>query len=168
MSAGRHAWLVIGCGSDLRRDDALGRLVAERLEEVDLPDVRVLSVHQLGPKLIEDMQQAEACLVIDAYPARPGEGLCLERVEAGEEEAPEAGAFRHVVSPAGLLPLCRSLYGRCPALWVLGLPAFDLGLGEGLGPGGCDLLEEAVRTATGLLSGPPPGHPTDHPKPEEH
>ena len=49
--AGRAPVLVIGVGSELRRDDAVGRRVVERLETDGLGAVEVRSLHQLTPEL---------------------------------------------------------------------------------------------------------------------
>ena len=43
--------LIVGYGNDLRSDDGAGRVVASRVEAMDLPGVVVRSQSQLTPEL---------------------------------------------------------------------------------------------------------------------
>ncbi len=58
--------LVIGVGSDLRRDDAVGRHVAEVIEAMALDHVSVLVTTQLVPELVEPISAADRVVFVDA------------------------------------------------------------------------------------------------------
>lgn len=109
-----EATLVVGFGSELRGDDALGRRVAEAAE--GWAGVRALSVHQLTPELADDLAGCERVIFADAVAGGSG-----PRVVAVE---PREGAPRdpHGLEPEDLLALCRDLHGRAPEAWLLLLP----------------------------------------------
>ena len=58
--------LVIACGNPLRGDDAVGPTAADIVSSWEAPGVKVLTVHQLVPELIDEMQQVQRVLFIDA------------------------------------------------------------------------------------------------------
>jgi Ni,Fe-hydrogenase maturation factor len=58
--------LVIGCGNDLRGDDALGPLAATAVAAWDMPGVQALAVHQLMPELAEALAEADLAIFVDA------------------------------------------------------------------------------------------------------
>lgn len=130
--------LVLGYGSDLRGDDALGRLVAEAVSS--WPGVRALGVHQLTPELALEFETPSRVVFADAAD-RPGEAT-LEPLGPSEFR-PDA----HHSSPAGLLAFGRSLHGRVPEAWLLAMPGEDFSLREGLSPRG----ERSLRQGLELL-----------------
>lgn len=136
--------LVIGYGSELRGDDALGRRLAEAAE--GWPGVRSLSVHQLMPELVEELASCDRVVFADAQ-ERDGEPL-LTRLDA---PAPGPVAWHHA-TPEALLGLCRDLHGSTPEAWLLSLPGRDFGLSQDLSPHGRRSLQEGLRllSAAGL------------------
>ena len=58
--------LVIGYGNDLRSDDGAGRVVADRLDALALPDVTVRSVIQLTPELALEIAKFDTVVFVDA------------------------------------------------------------------------------------------------------
>lgn len=131
--------LVLGYGSDLRGDDAVGRLVAEAVSGWE--GVRSLSVHQLTPELALELETCSAVVFADAAEG-PGEAA-LERLQPA--------AFRpdgHHASPGGLLELGRTLHGNVPDAWMLTLPGEDFSIGEGLSP----RAERSLRQGLELLA----------------
>jgi hydrogenase maturation protease len=66
-TAARPPVLVVGVGSELRSDDAVGRRIADRLATRLPPDeVEVRSVHQLTPELADDAVGRRLVVVVDA------------------------------------------------------------------------------------------------------
>jgi hydrogenase maturation protease len=104
--------LIIGFGSLLRGDDAVGPLAAERLRELcPDPNVEIRAVHQLTPELVEAVSRTTRVIFIDAsVQGEPGE--IRERPITAEIAA--GTAFTHHVSPEGLLAAARTLYGKAP------------------------------------------------------
>jgi hydrogenase maturation protease len=135
-------WLVIGYGNTLRRDDGAGVRVAEEIERLALPGVRVLTCHQLTPELAELLAGAGRVVFVDAS-AESLARVRLRQVQPARAAAPLA----HAADPRGLLVLARELFGHAPRAWMLALPAPDLGFGEGLSAE----AEEGVRQAVAAL-----------------
>ncbi len=138
----RAGVLVLGYGSDLRGDDALGRLVAE--EASGWEGVRALSVHQLTPELALELETCAAVVFADA----------VERSGPATLERLEPAAFRpegHQATPAGLLDLGRTLHGHVPEAWMLALPGQDFSLRETLSPGGERSLRQGLELLAALL-----------------
>jgi len=104
--------VVIGFGSPIRGDDAFGPLVADELaQELDLPDVEVLSRHILTAELAEVLRDAELVVFIDASLDGPVGEVVRRDLEPDESTA---GSMAHSVDAAGLLAWTRGLYGRAP------------------------------------------------------
>jgi hydrogenase maturation protease len=145
--AGLQQVLVLGYGSDLRGDDAVGRLVAEAVSGWE--GVRALSVHQLTPELALEFQSCDLVVFADAA-ERAGEAS-LERLEPA--------AFRpegHHATPEGLLELGRTLHGRAPEAWMLALPGEDFSLREDLSPRGQRSLRQGLELLAAFLVQPNP------------
>jgi hydrogenase maturation protease len=140
--------LVIGYGSPLRRDDAAGPLLAERVAAWGRPDVRALAVHQLTPELAEPMSQARRVVFADAT-VEEADGLARVRKVIPADGGVVSG---HCSDPGWLLGLCQALYGRCPVAWLVTIPAADLGLGEGLSAAAAAGVEEALRLIEGMIT----------------
>lgn len=124
----RDAILVIGYGNEIRGDDGAGLRVAEAIEALQLPGVRVIACHQLTPDLAEPIARVRAVFFADAIPAAEGASIEFFAVEPQA-----AGAFSlHSGSPPALLALAKVLYGRCPHAWCVAIPAIDFNLSETL------------------------------------
>lgn len=124
----RDEILVIGYGNEIRGDDGAGLRVAEAIETLHLPGVRVIACHQLTPDLAEPLAGARAAIFADARPAV--EKAPIEVFPVLPET--KGGFSLHSGSPAGLLALAKALYGRCPPAWCVAIPAVDFNLGETL------------------------------------
>ncbi|MEN9935398.1 MAG: hypothetical protein RLZZ387_1977 [Chloroflexota bacterium] len=121
----RHAALVVGYGSDLRRDDGAGRWVAEAIGSIGMYGVRTLAVHQLTPELAAQLAEVHTAIFVDAQ--RGGSGVLVHPLH-------DVGPLRmnHTSSPEWLLELSESVYGHRPQAWIVSVPAHELALGEGL------------------------------------
>jgi hydrogenase maturation protease len=104
--------VIIGFGSPIRGDDALGPLVADRLaEELELPQVEVFSRHILTAELAERLQDATLAVFLDASLEGPP-GRVVQR-----ELVPDTSclsAMAHALNVGELLAWTRELYGRTP------------------------------------------------------
>lgn len=131
--------LVIGCGNTLRRDDGLGPRIAEAVAALNLPGVQTLTCHQLTPELAPAISEAQAVVFVDASVNR-NHGAKLQKLLPRKESQ----ILAHACEPASLLALAMQLYGRQPKAWCLGVPALDLGFGEGLSSEARNGLDHAV------------------------
>ncbi len=148
--------LVIGVGSPLRTDDAVGRVVADRLGELDLPGVETQAVHQLAPELAAGWFGRRLVILVDADVEVTAPLLRTVARPTG------SGAMSHHVDPASLLGLA-SLLGNPPdTLEVLSLPVADLTLGTELSEAAETVAERAVallRERCAAVVGDPGGAP---------
>jgi hydrogenase maturation protease len=112
--------LVVGYGSPLRRDDAVGWHVATSLAaDPRLADARVLSVHQLLPELALDVSEAELVVLVDARAGVPPGSITVERPAPSDVES---GRWTHHLTPAALIALARDLGGGgSPEVVVVGV-----------------------------------------------
>jgi hydrogenase maturation protease len=133
--------LVVGYGSDLRRDDAVGRRVADAVADRCLPDVHVLSLHQLTPEVAADVAGKAAVVFVDAD-VQASE-VSVRRLRRG----PVDTVTTHHVSPGALLELA-ALLGAVPDhAHVVSVPAVDLRIGTGLSA----VAAAGVQDATDLV-----------------
>lgn len=121
--------VIIGYGNEIRGDDGAGLRVAEDVESLALPGVRVIACHQLTPDLAEVIAEAGAVFFADAKPVTDDEAA-VEIADVGPET--KSGFSLHSGSPGGLLALAQALYGRCPPAWCVAIPAVNFDLGQTL------------------------------------
>ena len=118
--------LVIACGNPLRGDAAIGPTAANIVESWRIPGVKILSVHQLVPELIDEMKRGNRVLFIDAAIDLEGESFQCHIVEPKTSRR----FFGHHESPANLLSLMRELEGRTPESWLVSITAVSIEHGE--------------------------------------
>jgi hydrogenase maturation protease len=109
--------LVIGYGSPIRGDDAIGPLVADLLEAEGPPaGVTVISRHILTADLVPDVAANDLVLFLDAAAnGEAGEVRC--RPLAPDAAAPSSMA--HFLDPRELLAWAEALYDRVPAAYLI-------------------------------------------------
>ena len=123
--------LVIGYGSPIRGDDAVGPLLADlvagAIEQGNWPaGTEVQARHILTAELVADLHRAERVIFIDAAAdGTPGE-VRTRRLE------PDPGApstMAHFHDPRELLAWCEGLYGTVPEAWLVTIAgaAWDYG-----------------------------------------
>jgi hydrogenase maturation protease len=143
-SPGEAGVLVIGYGNTLRGDDAVGPCVAEAAAAWSVEGVCTLSVAQLVPELAALIATARLVVFVDACQGMPCETVAVERIVPEKSKTPSG----HSSDPAGLLGLAQSLYGRCPAAYLIAVPAAECGLKEGLSP----VAQAGVRQALAVVN----------------
>jgi hydrogenase maturation protease len=138
--------LVIGYGNSLRRDDAIGVMVADAVERRSDPRIRTTKVPQLTPDLCAELTSFEVAIFVDARLDRPEAGvLCEEIVPSGDGQS----ATIHAIDPRWLVSLTQAVYGRCARCWMVSLPTEDHGFGEGLS----SLAERSIPDALAMIAG---------------
>jgi hydrogenase maturation protease len=143
--------LVIGYGSTLHSDDAVGVRLAARLTAVCDPTVTVLARHQLLPELAEPISRAQRVIFVDA--AAPSDDTTAGQVSV-RPVTPEAltGALVHHVRPESLLGLAALLYGHAPPAHLVTISVQSLVLGGDLSPQVAAALPEAVARVRALAA----------------
>jgi hydrogenase maturation protease len=114
--------LIIGYGNPLRGDDAVGLLAAERLHELNRPDIEVLPVHQLTPELSDPISRANRVIFIDACVGQDGGEIEVRPLRPHVSVNP---SFTHHATPEALLGAAQALFGRAPEACLLSVPGCD-------------------------------------------
>ena len=141
--------LVIGYGSPLRGDDAVGLRAARILARCGC---HALAVHQLTPELAEAIAQAHTVIFVDADARLSPGTVAVTAVDAAEVRT---GAMEHHATPEALLRLAYELYAAAPQAWRVGIGGADFGLGRRLSPAGRRGLRHALaEVARRLTPGP--------------
>ena len=137
--------LIIGYGNTLRRDDGVGPMAVEAVEELRLPGVVTIACPQLTPEMAEPLSRAGAAVFVDAAIDNPGQMRLCRLSPSGSSQI-----LAHTADPSVLLALARDVFGRAPEAWMLTIPAEALGFGEQLSPRAIRGIKKAVRALRSL------------------
>ena len=134
---------IIGYGNPQRGDDGVGSRVVAEVDRFlgGRPGIRTLVAHQPGPELVEDLQDADVILFVDAAAKPIADGWDCSRVK------PQSSHHHHLThhfSPGFLLGLLDSLYDRKPTAWMISIQGDDFEIGEGLTHGAESRARQAV------------------------
>lgn len=133
---------IIGYGNPHRRDDGIGPQVADQLKRRfgGVGGVNMMSLHQLGPELAEDLREATGVIFIDAAQGPLPIGCSWSKIR------PVLGMHRiaHSLNANALLGLTRLLYNRCPPAWMVSVEGSDFSFGEGLSKAAADRANRAT------------------------
>ncbi|HEY3392905.1 MAG TPA: hydrogenase maturation protease [Lacipirellulaceae bacterium] len=128
MSSFEKPILVIGYGSTLRGDDAVGRRVVEIIANRILPNVTAVSVTQLVPELAAQIATAQAVIFVDA-----SSDSDLSHVDVREiVNVPGILFAPHIFSPRELLSLASACYERTPPAWLIAVPSMRFEITDGI------------------------------------
>ena len=119
--------LIFGYGNPSRGDDAIGPLLIERLEAMNLPQVELMTDFQLQIENALDLRGREWVLFVDASYSCPAP-FAMNRVQPLRD----ASYTSHTMSPAAVLHACFELYGERPECWLLEVKGDSFELGEEL------------------------------------
>lgn len=152
--------LVIGYGSELRRDDAAGRRAVEEVGNRRLTGVRVLSVTQLAPEHAADLAECRLVVFVDAS--------IVDDAVSVRVVTPSWPDWRlsHHLTPDTLLGLARSACGRAPDAVVVTIPITDAAIGLALSSHAAAGVREAVERIVELCTRHPGGSPARRTAPQ--
>ena len=137
--------LVLGIGHLDRGDDAVGRVVAQRLRAIAAAGMRVVETDGEAGKLVDLLGEGDDVIVVDAglSGAVPG---TIHRLDAaaGPMPRPMFAVSSHAIGLVESIELARSL-GTLPArCLVLAIEAQSFDLGAGLSPPVAEAVGRAV------------------------
>ncbi|MGO8938911.1 MAG: hydrogenase maturation protease [Mycobacterium sp.] len=136
--------VVVGLGNRYRRDDAVGVVAADALNELALPDVRVITDIVEPVSLLEAWSAAGLAVVIDAAVVTPSTPGRVRRCVLSDVVTTSEGLSSHGVDITRTHALGRAL-GRVPdALVVFTIEVADTGHGIGLTPEVAGAVPEVV------------------------
>jgi len=138
--------LLIGFGNPGRRDDGLGPRLAQAVEEAGVVGLDVDSDYQLTVEDAEAVSRYDMVVFADASFNGPAP-YEFRSIEAGG--AP--GFSSHSVEPEEVLMLAKTLFGKTPRGYVLGIRGYEFNeFGEGLSGKAEENLKAAVEFVKGL------------------
>src|SRR4051812_46237590 len=122
--------IVIGYGSSLRGDDVVGRLVAESVADLHLPNVIGISCTQLVPELAAQIAEARAVIFLDASIGEHNRTVEVHQLTCGPDIRPAS----LIVAAQSLLELAAACYQRSPPAWLITVPANEFQMTEQVSP----------------------------------
>lgn len=141
--------LVIGYGNPARCDDGIGPALAEKLDELKIPGVRVDKTFQLNPEDAAVVAEHEVAVFIDAC-------LCAPPPFAVRELEPRAGTAEfttHALAPEGVLGLAHDVYGAATKGFAVGIRGYHFDdFGDSLTNEATCNLEAAVKWLSEALA----------------
>jgi hydrogenase maturation protease len=114
--------VIIGCGNELRGEDAFGIDVLQKLQKLHLPDTKLISTHQLTPEIALDLLDANEIIFIDAaYSVDEIYTLSCPILKQNNLNV------SHHIEPKYIIEILRHLYHKDPAFYVysMGSCSFD-------------------------------------------
>jgi hydrogenase maturation protease len=141
--------LVIALGNPSRGDDALGPLIAGRLEALALPGVEVLTDFQLQIEYALELRGRTEVIFVDASVSGDAPFALVPLVARSDRSVTS-----HALSPQALLEGYRRLTGEMPPqAQVLAVRGYAFELGRGLSPQASLNLERAFDALLAALRG---------------
>jgi hydrogenase maturation protease len=138
--------LIIGLGNDYRGDDAVGRVLARRLQAIADDHVRVLEESGEGAALMESWKGGDFVILIDAVHCGGAVGS-IHRFDAARQPVP--GRFfhysTHAFSVAEAVELARALNQLPLRLIIYGIEGKNFDSRVGLSPEVKVAAEEVFR-----------------------
>jgi hydrogenase maturation protease len=127
--------LVIGIGNALRRDDAVGLVVAHWLKRHAPHTLSVMEHNDDGVDLMEAWHGMRHVFLIDAVRSGAAPGS-IQRFDAGRTGLPSSWfpCSSHLIGVAEAVALARFLLRLPDRLIVYGIEGVEYGYGEGLSP----------------------------------
>lgn len=135
--------LVVGYGNPIRRDDAVGLWIANRLA---LKGVETVSGWPFNPELIARIAAADLVFFVDAD-VRPGPVRWKKL-----RPKPTYPVLSHDPGPEELLSWAKALFKRAPKAWLVTVPGRDFSFGEGLTLSTRAMAERVVKRIERLLA----------------
>ncbi len=118
--------LVIGCGNELRGDDAVGPKTAAMVAEWNLPGIRTMVCRQFSPDLAVPIAASRRVVFIDSA-VEPSSSVTLREVQPEDPKTTNP-----TPDPRTLLRLADEIFGRAPAAFWLTIPVENIRVGEAL------------------------------------
>jgi len=147
MTPSSEKILVLGYGNTLRSDDGIGQIIADKIEELKIPNVETLALHQLTPDLAGSFAEYKGIIFIDA-----SEDMTQGEVQVFDLlPSEEAAQIEHAMTPQNLLKLTKDLYSGNPKCYIIVVPARNFEFSEELSPLTQSCIEPAINIVTAKI-----------------
>jgi hydrogenase maturation protease len=142
--------LVLACGNCSRGDDALGPLLLDYIEQLDIAAVELITDFQLQIEHALDLQGRELVLFVDAS-VSASQAFQLSELQAEQDRSYTS----HAMSPAAVLHVYQHVTGQIPPpSFLLGIQGSSFELGAGLSEAARHNLQQASDFTRQLLAAP--------------
>ena len=147
-SKGKHKFeiLVIGCGNELRGDDAVGPKTAAMVAAWNLPGIRTMVCRQFSPDLAVPIAASRRVIFIDSA-VEPSGGVTLREVQPEDSKATNP-----TPDPRTLLRLADEIFGRAPTAFWLTIPVESVRVGGALSSRAQDGMQSALEKIRSLAN----------------
>jgi len=145
--------LIYGYGNPGRQDDGLGNAFVDEMERwatsEKLEGITFDSNYQLNIEDAAAIAENDLVIFVDAS-TEDIEDFVLTPVNAETRVA----FTTHAASPGYIVDLCRQLYERVPATYLMHIKGYEWAFREGLSDKGRENLEKALHHMKSLLKNP--------------
>ena len=145
--------LIYGYGNPGRQDDGLGNAFVDEMERwatnEKLKGITFDSNYQLNIEDAAAIAENDLVIFVDAS-TEDIEDFVLTPVNAETRVA----FTTHAASPGYIVDLCRQLYERVPATYLMHIKGYEWAFREGLSDKGRENLEKALHHMKSLLKNP--------------
>lgn len=145
--------LIYGYGNPGRQDDGLGNAFVERMESWvganGLEGISFDSNYQLNIEDAAEVSDKDLVIFADAS-TEPIESFILTPVTASTKVA----FTTHAATPGYIVDLCKQLYNRAPATYLMHIKGYEWAFREGLSEKALRNLEGALEHMQALLLEP--------------
>ena len=127
--------LIYGYGNPGRMDDGIGKrfvdLIDNWIAEEKVENIFTDCNYQLNIEDASIISEYDAVVFVDASIVEDVENFRLEKVEPNDATMEFT---MHAVSTAFVVDLCRKMYNKVPAAWVLHVRAYEFEFSEEMTP----------------------------------
>lgn len=105
--------VIIGYGNSLRGEDAFGVDVIKELQNIELKETKLISLHQLTPEIVLGLLEADEIVFIDTcYDEKNPYTLACSLKEQNNLN------LSHHISPKTIIYMLKSLYAKFPDFFI--------------------------------------------------
>ena len=149
--------VVIGIGNPYRHDDGIGPAVADAIDELHLPGVRVAMSDGEPIGLLAAWEDTSLAIVVDAIRHEPPCPGRIHRLTVSQLGSDASGTSSHGFGVPYALRLGAALRRQPGHLVVIAVEGADFTDGAGLSGPARAAVPAAVAAVRAELAGPPPG-----------
>ncbi len=139
--------VIIGVGNTLRSDDGVGIFICAEFEKINLPNLTVLTSHQLHIELVEELKEFDIIIVVDAG-INPN---CEVSFYPITEQNSNSIHSSHNIDATLLFTLLQNLYPSDRRFFVCEIQVQNFELGENLSSIALINAGKAVKSITEFI-----------------
>src|SRR6476660_3058029 len=122
-----HTICIVGVGNTIRADDGIGNYICNAIEQMQIPGVNTMIVHQLDAELVEDLLHFDHVLITDASV----EGKEADLYNLLPNDGPPLSSSHHL-NAAMLAALSEKVYGIKMSLFICAVRGHDFNIGDAI------------------------------------